>query len=177
MADLKAEIPAEPWLAWLDERNFLYFQPEFDAICGWTELLYWRSFGCGLIFPQELRSLAWVDRLAPSEICYWYLADRLDRLCQKSLSPLDARAVRAIAVELVNSEELVVWALLQSLVDFYDLRERVGAERPRAWLAAGRRLVEDFLDWEAIGCPGLEVLGPIVRVAALELLDRKSSRR
>jgi hypothetical protein len=176
MADLKTMLPAEPWLAWLDERNFLCFQPEAGAICGWIELLYWRSFSCGSILPQESRPLAWVDQLAPTEICWWYLADRLDCLHQRSCSPLDARALRAIVVELVNAEEPVVWGLIQSVVDFYDLRERVGAHRQRAWVSAGRRLVEDFLDWEAIGWPGIEVLGPIVRVAALELLDQKSGR-
>jgi hypothetical protein len=176
MADLKTRLPVERWLAWLDERNFLYFQPEPEAICGWIELLYWRSFSCGSSFSQESRPLELVDQLAPTEICWWYLADRLDRLHQKSLSPLDARAVRAIVVELVNAEEPVVWGLLQSVVDFSDLRERVGAHRQRAWVSAGRRLVEDFLDWEAIGWPGIEVLGPIVRVVALELLERRSGR-
>ncbi len=196
MADLTARIPAGPWLAWLDERNFLYFQPEPGAICGWIELLYWRSFGCGSSFLQEHRPLAWVDQLAPLEICWWYLADRLDRLHQKSWSLLDARAVRAIVVELVNAEEPVVGGLLQSLVDFSDFKERwwgasaahshavheVSAlaerlrQRQRAWVSVGRRLVEDFLDWEAIGWPGIEVLGPIVRVAALELLEQNSGR-
>jgi hypothetical protein len=176
MADLKTRLPVERWLAWLDERNFLYFQPEPEAICGWIELLYWRSFSCGSSFSQESRPLELVDQLAPTEICWWYLADRLDRLHQKSLSPLDARAVRAIVVELVNAEEPVVWGLLQSVVDFSDLRESVGADRQRAWVSAGRRLVEDFLDWEAIGWPGIEVLGPIVRVVALELLERRSGR-
>jgi hypothetical protein len=184
MADFKAKIPTETWLAWLDEGHFLCFQPESGAICGWLELLYWRSLTCESSFPPADRSLAWVDQLPPAEICWWYVADRLGRLSHKSQSAMDARAVKAIVGDLMHADERAVQGLLQSLVDFYDLKARwrsfspgeLAMQQQRAWLATGRRLVEDFLDWEATGFPGIEVFGPIVRVAALELLEPSSGR-
>jgi hypothetical protein len=172
LAELENTIPAGSWMAWVDERGYLYFQPSAVALSRWLELLYWRSLSWSSIAVVDRWPLALADRLAPSAMCWWYMGDRCEKYGRESMA---VAAVKAAIEELVVKEDPEVQRLLRALMDLYDLLESNALTTHRGLAAIGRQLTESFLDWER-GWPGREVLSPILRVAALELLEQSSGR-
>lgn len=172
LAELENTTPADSWMTWVDERGYLYFQPSAAALSRWLELLYWRSLGWSSLAVVDRWPLALADRLSPSAMCWWYMGDRCE---QQDREPLAAAAVTAVVEELMAQEDPAVQALLQALIDLYDLLESNALATHRGLDSIGRQLTESFLDWEQ-GWRGREVLSPILRVAALELLDRETGR-
>jgi hypothetical protein len=172
LMELENTIPVEYWLAWVDERGYLYFQPSAEALSKWLELLYWRSLSWSGLAVVDRWPLALVDRLSPSAMCWWYMGDRCEK---QGWDPLAAVAVTAVVEELMAQEDPEVQRLLQALMDLYDLLESNALLTPRSLGSIGRQLTESFLDWER-GGRGRKVLSPILRVAALELLDYGTGR-
>jgi hypothetical protein len=172
LAELENTTPAYSWMTWVDEWGYLYFQPSAAALSRWLELLYWRSLGWSSLAVVDRWPLVLADGLSPSAMCWRYMGDRCE---QQNREPLAAAAVTAVVEKLTAQEDPAVQALLQALIDLYDLLESNALPTHRGLDSIGRQLTESFLDWEQ-GWRGREVLSPILRVAALELLDRETGR-
>jgi hypothetical protein len=159
---------AEQWTIYADERRYLYFEPTSAHQVASLKSLSDRSL-------HDDRLLFIQDAYSVSELSWWYMGDRCQRLSQQL--GIDVRGIDEILLGLVESEDDRVRFLLHGIVDVWDGLAQPGTRRRTAIC---RQLVERFLAWERavpLAANGQTVvLLAILRLLAVEMLGWSTDR-